>query len=171
MPSPNRTDKHGICEPSRRLDGVRGCRYPPVGPLAQLAEQRAFNPKVVGSIPTRPTTSTHPGVRALASGQSREEHQLVYGTLRARDAALSSNGQDTGLSSRQHGFDSRQGRHDQSSVRERSVLSTAAVARGSTTFGAPSSELFLFSFALSPVPLPLFCPGLSNQLQKPRLPM
>ena len=29
------------------------CR--PAGPLAQLAEQRTFNPRVVGSIPTGPT--------------------------------------------------------------------------------------------------------------------
>jgi hypothetical protein len=30
---------------------------PTSGPLAQLVEQGTFNPKVVGSIPTRPTTS------------------------------------------------------------------------------------------------------------------
>ena len=31
------------------------------GPLAQLAEHRTFNPGVVGSIPTRPTTLVHSG--------------------------------------------------------------------------------------------------------------
>src|SRR3954451_21162386 len=30
----------------------------PTGPLAQLAEQRTFNPRVVGSIPTGPTVLT-----------------------------------------------------------------------------------------------------------------
>src|SRR5688572_7308330 len=41
-------------------------RIPP-GPLAQLAEQRTFNPRVVGSIPTGPTapTSAFPGRRFL----------------------------------------------------------------------------------------------------------
>ena len=31
---------------------------PEFGPLAQLAEQRTFNPRVVGSIPTGPTLLT-----------------------------------------------------------------------------------------------------------------
>jgi hypothetical protein len=35
--------------------GRRGLGYWRDGPLAQLAEQRTFNPRVVGSSPTRPT--------------------------------------------------------------------------------------------------------------------
>ena len=39
---------------------------PHVGPLAQLAEQRTFNPRVPGSIPGRPTASSQ--VRRLMGG-------------------------------------------------------------------------------------------------------
>ena len=42
-----------------RLDRAAYNPYPchQAGPLAQLVEQGTFNPKVVGSIPTRPTTN------------------------------------------------------------------------------------------------------------------
>ena len=43
-----------IVHPNRRF-GYISVTIPPYGPLAQLAEQRTLNPKVVGSIPTRPT--------------------------------------------------------------------------------------------------------------------
>jgi hypothetical protein len=36
-------------------DDGRATARPPPGPLAQSAEQRTFNPRVVGSIPTGPT--------------------------------------------------------------------------------------------------------------------
>ena len=45
--------------PGEECRGARGPRIgfytPPSGPVAQLAEQGTFNPKVVGSNPTRPT--------------------------------------------------------------------------------------------------------------------
>ena len=42
---------------ARHPSVARGAEHPPrrTGPLAQLAEQRTFNPRVVGSIPTGPT--------------------------------------------------------------------------------------------------------------------
>jgi hypothetical protein len=39
--------------PNGRHDGLR-CLHSPRGPVAQLAEQGTFNPKVAGSIPARP---------------------------------------------------------------------------------------------------------------------
>ena len=53
MPYPRRVEK-GAYAILRRWAGER-----PIGPLAQLAEHRTFNPGVVGSIPTRPTNA-HP---------------------------------------------------------------------------------------------------------------
>ena len=44
----------------RKSAGTLACALPSQGahgPLAQLAEQGTFNPKVVGSKPTRPTSS------------------------------------------------------------------------------------------------------------------
>ena len=49
--------------PNRLTDVSCGATLP-VGPVAQLAEQGTFNPKVVGSIPTGPTRRTrHPAIR------------------------------------------------------------------------------------------------------------
>ena len=44
------------------------------GPLAQLAEQGTFNPKVVGSIPTRPTIENRP---PSTSGLGRHPFKVV----------------------------------------------------------------------------------------------
>src|SRR5918997_254535 len=55
--------------------GLSGGSSAPTGPLAQLAEQRTFNPRVVGSIPTGPTVLTsrfscRVGLGGSASGSS-----------------------------------------------------------------------------------------------------
>src|SRR3984893_2114526 len=54
--------------------------YPtqPLGPLAQLVEQGTLNPKVEGSIPSRPT------VRPAASVSNTGERQGTSGSIRTR---------------------------------------------------------------------------------------
>jgi len=56
-PRPRRVgeQRHLTSGPSRRLPRLRATLRP--GALAQLAEQRTFNPRVLGSIPRRPTAS------------------------------------------------------------------------------------------------------------------
>ena len=44
------------------------------GPLAQLAEHRTFNPRVVGSSPTGPTLLTRGNVRSAMRSEDRVQH-------------------------------------------------------------------------------------------------
>ena len=53
--------KEQVCVPSGSGYNVRA-----FGPLAQLVEQGTLNPKVIGSIPIRPTINT---TKALDSGR------------------------------------------------------------------------------------------------------
>ena len=58
---PRRRPRHDRRPPpnlTRHTDRDSGFPYPAPGPLAQLAEQRTFNPRVPGSIPGRPTLRT-----------------------------------------------------------------------------------------------------------------
>ncbi len=54
-----RHNRIGVLESGVRLDAVSApiCSTIPSGPVAQLAEQQTLNLRVVGSIPTRLTTS------------------------------------------------------------------------------------------------------------------
>ena len=49
----------------------------PFGPLAQLAEQGTFNPKVVGSIPTRPIMEMTANWHFLPFGSGRSTRVAV----------------------------------------------------------------------------------------------
>ena len=59
----------------------------PRGPLAQLAEQRTFNPRVVGSSPTGPTTSTQLEEGFRRANASRQRVQPLQNPSAARGSA------------------------------------------------------------------------------------
>src|SRR3712207_5358455 len=59
----------------------------PCGPLAQLVEQGTLNPKVVGSIPTRPTARS-PGNRASLHRAVRARRPELVGRSSSTDRAL-----------------------------------------------------------------------------------
>lgn len=78
------------------------------GPVAQLAERRAFNPMVVGSLPTRFTKFQNGLVAQLV------ERWIVYPDVEGSSPfkiamAHSSSGQDAGFSGRKREFDSPMG--------------------------------------------------------------
>ncbi len=52
--------------------------YPPCGPVAQSAEQRTFNPKVVGSIPTGPTAFKPFVIGVLQTHRMRELWPICF---------------------------------------------------------------------------------------------
>ena len=53
-----------------------GLKYTMGGPLAQLAEQRTFNPWVVGSSPTGPTSGKQD--RAAHGTSAKTQHRLLH---------------------------------------------------------------------------------------------
>src|SRR4051812_17638806 len=71
-----------------------------VGPLAQLAEQRTFNPRVVGSSPTGPTLLSL--VRATSDGLIRDRASRVTSIV-ARSASFSAMATSSKRRSRQRG--------------------------------------------------------------------